>query len=175
MNLNRYFLKLAFGAALAFAVGNALHAGNIVYVMFGSLLCIHPIVGDTVGFVLDKLKSTALGASCGMVLTVAFQGNPTATLAVAPPLLLVGGSWFGVPRRVLIFSIIVIIIAISSASYGAKPLEYVGLRFWNIFLGSLVGMTVNIALWPETDTNKLAPALVSNSHFKNSQRKIDEK
>jgi uncharacterized membrane protein YccC len=158
MNPNRYFLKLALGAAIAFAVGHTIHSGRIIYVLFGALLCIHPIAGDTVGLVRDKLTSTALGAGCGLLLDVAFQGNPTATLAVGPPLLLTGGYWFGVPKQVLNFSIIVLILAVS-ASYSAEPFEYIGLRFWNIFVGSLVGIAVNIALWPDTDTDKLAPAL----------------
>jgi hypothetical protein len=113
MMVNRYILKFAIGVAFAFAVGNALHSRSITYVLYGATLCIHPIAGDTIGYSLDKVKSAALGASVGMVLTIAFQGNAIANLAVGPAVLLVGGYWFGVPKRVLMFSTIVIIVALS--------------------------------------------------------------
>ena len=157
MNINRYILKLGLAGALTYAIGNAIHTRNMTYMLYGSILCLHPIAGDTVGYVLDKLKSTALGATCGMLVNIAFQGNVLVTLPMGITALIAGGYWFGVPKRVLSFSAIVIIIALS-ASYSNEPFDYLGLRFWNIFLGSLVGIAINIALWPERDMEKLEPA-----------------
>ncbi|MGB5712972.1 MAG: FUSC family protein, partial [Waterburya sp.] len=157
-NVNRYILKLALAAALAYAVGNAFHSRRMTYVLYGSILCMHPIVGDTVGYVLDKLKSAALGATLGIMLDTAFEGNVYATLGIGLPVLLTGGYWFGVPKRVLIFSGIVLIMATSNPTYLNQSTNYIGLRFWNIFLGSAVGMAVNIALWPNSDKDKLDPA-----------------
>ncbi len=111
-NVNRYIFKLALGAALAYAVGNALHTRSITYVLYGSILCIHPIAGDTVGYVLDKLKSVALGATLGIILDTAFQGNAYITLSLGLTALLVGGYWFHIPKRLLAFSGIVIIMAV---------------------------------------------------------------
>ena len=156
-NVNRYILKLAIGAALAYAIGNALQTRRMGYVLYGAILCIHPIAGDTLEYVLDKLKAAAFGATCGMAVNIAFQGNPTVTLPIGLTALIAGGYWFNVPKRVLIFSAIVIIMALG-ASYSNEPFEYIGLRFWNIFLGSLVGISVNIAFWPNRDREKLPPA-----------------
>ena len=158
MNVNRYILKLSLGAALAYAIGNAVHTRNMTYVLYGSILCIHPIAGDTVGYVLDKLKSAALGATCGMVVDTAFQGNPTVTLPIGITVLMAGGYWFAIPKRLLSFAVVVVIIALS-ASYSNQPFEYIGLRFWNIFLGAAVGIAVNIAFWPNRDLDKIDPAL----------------
>lgn len=159
MNFNRYILKIALGAALAFAIANAIHSRRITYVLYGVVLCIHPIAGDAVGVVLDKLKAVALGATCGMLVNIAFQGNTIALIAVGPAMLLLGGYWFDVPKRVLSFSTTIVFTAVGSPSYSYQPFEYIALRFWNIFLGALVGMTVNLAFWPERDMDKLAPAL----------------
>ena len=158
-NVNRYILKLALGAALAYAVGNAFHTRRMTYVLYGSILCMHPIAGDTVGYVLDKLKSAALGATLGITLDAAFQGNAYATLSLGLTALLVGGYWFNIPKRLLAFSGIVIIMAVSDPTYIIESSNYIGLRFWNIFLGAAVGMAVNIFLWPNEDTDKLDPAL----------------
>ncbi len=144
-NVNRFIFKLALGAALAYAVGNAFHSRRIPYILYGSLLCMHPIVGDTIGYVLDKLKSAALGATLGIMLDTAFKGNVYATLGVGLTALMAGGYWFGVPKRVLVFSSIVLIMATSDPTYLDQSTNYIGLRFWNIFLGSAVGMVVNIA------------------------------
>ncbi len=111
-NVNRYILKLALGAVLAFAVGNAFHSRSISYVLYGSILCIHPIAGDTLSYVLDKLKSVALGATLGIILDTAFQGNAYITLSLGLTALLVGGYWFHIPKRLLAFSGIVIIMAV---------------------------------------------------------------
>ena len=157
MNINRYILKLGLAGALTYAIGNAIHTRNMTYMLYGSILCLHPIAGDTVGYVLDKLKSTALGATCGMLVNIAFQGNVLVTLPMGITALIAGGYWFGLPKRVLSFSAIVMIIALS-ASYSNEPFDSLGLRFWNIFLGSLVGIAINIALWPERDMEKLEPA-----------------
>ena len=157
-NVNRYILKLALGAALAYAVGNALHSRRISYVLYGSILCIHPIAGDTLDYVLDKLKSAALGATLGIMLDAAFQGNAYATLTLGLTALLAAGYWFGIPKRLLAFTAIVIIMAVSKPDYIDESYNYIGLRFWNIFLGSAVGMAVNIALWPNRDIDKLDPA-----------------
>lgn len=158
MNVNRYIVKLALGAALAYAVGNAMHSRRMGYVLYGSILCMHPITGDTVGYVLDKLKSAALGATCGIMLDTAFQGNTYATLPVGLTVLMAWGYWFKIPMRVLTFSGIVIIMAVADPTYMIQSSNYIGLRFWNIFLGSAVGMAVNIALWPNSDKDKLDPA-----------------
>lgn len=158
MNINQYILKLALGASLAFAVGNAIHTRNMNYVLYGSILCIHPIAGDTVGYVLDKLKSAALGTSFGMVVNIAFQGNPLITLPLGIVTLITAGYWFNLPKRLLSFAVIVIIMALS-ASYSNEPFEYLSLRFWNIFIGATVGIIVNIAFWPSRDLEKLEPAL----------------
>ncbi len=158
MNVNRYIFKLALGAALAYAVGNALHSRRISYVLYGSILCMHPIAGDTFGYVLDKLKSAALGATLGIILDTAFQGNVYVTLSLGLTMLLAGGYWFGIPKRVLIFSGIVMIMAVSNPTYILESSNYIGLRFWNIFLGAAVGMAVNITLWPNPDKDKLEPA-----------------
>ncbi len=157
-NVNRYILKLALGAALAFAVGNALHSRRISYVLYGSILCMHPIAGDTAGYVLDKLKSAALGATLGITLDAAFQGNTYATLTFGLTALLAAGYWFAIPKRLLAFSGIVFIMAVANPTYIDESYNYIGLRFWNIFLGSVVGMAVNIALWPNRDIEKLDPA-----------------
>ncbi len=157
-NVNRYILKLALGAALAFAVGNAFHSRSISYVLYGSILCIHPIAGDTLSYVLDKLKSVALGATLGIILDTAFQGNAYITLSLGLTALFVGGYWFDIPKRLLAFSGIVIIMAVSNPKYIIESSNYIGLRFWNIFLGSAVGMAVNIALWPNRALDKIAPA-----------------
>ncbi|MGK7952269.1 MAG: aromatic acid exporter family protein [Xenococcaceae cyanobacterium] len=157
-NVNRYILKLALGAALAYAVGNALHSRRITYVLYGSILCMHPIAGDTVGYVIDKLKSAALGATYGIMLDSAFQGNTYVTLPLGLTSLMATGYWFGIPKRVLIFSGIVFIMAVANPTYTTESTNYIGLRFWNIFLGSAVGIAVNIALWPNPDTDKLDPA-----------------
>lgn len=157
MNVNRYILKLALGAALAYAVGNAMHSRRMSYILYGSILCMHPITGDTVGYVLDKLKSAAFGATCGIVLDTAFQGNAYATLTLGLTVLMAWGYWFNVPKRVLAFSGIVIIMAVSDPTYITQSSNYIGLRFWNIFLGSAVGMVVNITLWPNSDKDKLEP------------------
>ena len=78
MNFKRYILKLALSAAFAYAIGNALHSRRITYMLFGAVLCMHPIAGDTIGYMLDKLKAAALGATFGMLVNIAFQGNTTA-------------------------------------------------------------------------------------------------
>ena len=158
MNFNRYIVKLALGAALAYAIANAVHSRRMTYVLYGSILCMHPIAGDTVGYVLDKLKSAAFGATCGIMLDAAFQGNAYVTLPVGLTALMAWGYWFKIPMRVLAFSGIVIIMAIADPTYIVQSSNYIGLRFWNIFLGSVVGMAVNIALWPNPDTDKLDPA-----------------
>ena len=158
MNVNRYILKLALGAALAYAIGNAVHSRRMTYVLYGSILCMHPIAGDTVGYVLDKLKSAAFGATCGIMLDATFQGNVYVTLPVGLTVLMAWGYWFSIPKRVLLFSGIVIIMAVADPTYMIQSTNYIGLRFWNIFLGSAVGMAVNIALWPNPDTDKLDPA-----------------
>ncbi len=158
-NVNRYILKLALGAALAFAVGNALHSRRISYVLYGSILCMHPIAGDTAGYVLDKLKSAALGATLGITLDAAFQGNTYATLTFGLTALLAAGYWFAIPKRLLAFCGIVFIMAVSNPTYIDESSNYIGLRFWNIFLGSAVGMAVNIAFWPNRDLDKIDPAL----------------
>ena len=157
-NVNRFILKLALGAALAFAVGNALHSRRMTYVLYGSILCIHPIAGDTLGYVLDKLKSAALGATLGIMLDAAFQGNAYITLSLGLTALLVGGYWFNIPKRLLSFSGIVIIMAVSDPTYIIESSNYIGLRFWNIFLGAAVGMAVNIAFWPNRHLDKIDPA-----------------
>ena len=157
MNFNRYILKLALGAALAYAIGNAVHSRRMVYILYGSILCMHPIAGDTLGYLLDKLKSAAFGATCGIMLDAAFQGNPYATLPIGLSALMAGGYWFRIPKRVLAFSGIVIIMAVADPTYINQSFNYIGLRFWNIFLGCAVGMVVNIALWPNLDTDKLDP------------------
>ena len=158
-NTNRYIFKLALGAALAYAVGNAFHSERIAYVLYGAILCMHPIVGDTLGYVLDKLKSAALGATIGIFFDAAFEGNVYVTLPFGLTALMAGGYWLGVPKRVLIFSGIVLIMATSNPTYLNQSTNYIGLRFWNIFLGSAVAMAVNIALWPNSDANKLEPAV----------------
>ncbi|MDJ0579438.1 FUSC family protein [Crocosphaera sp.] len=158
MNSNIYIIKLALGAALAFAIGNALHTRNMNYVLYGSILCIHPIAGDTISYVLDKLKSALLGTSFGMIVTVAFQGNSIISLPIGIVSLITAGYWFNLPKRLLSFAVIVTIIALSG-SYSNEPFEYIGLRFWNIFLGSIVGIIVNIAFWPNRDVEKIDPAL----------------
>ena len=157
-NVNRFIFKLALSAALAYAVGNAFHSRRMTYVLYGSILCMHPIVGDTIEYVLDKLKSAALGASLGIMLDTAFKGNVYATLGFGLTALMAGGYWFRVPKRVLVFSGIVLIMATSNPTYLDQSTNYIGLRFWNIFLGSAVGMAVNIALWPNQDKVKLDPA-----------------
>ena len=157
-NVNRYILKLALGAVLAFAVGNAFHSRSITYVLYGSILCIHPIAGDTLSYVLDKLKSVALGATLGIILDTAFQGNAYITLSLGLTALFVGGYWFDIPKRLLAFSGIVIIMAVSNPKYIIESSNYIGLRFWNIFLGAAVGMAVNIAFWPNRDLDKIDPA-----------------
>ena len=154
----RFILKFALGAALAYAVGNVLHSSKITYILYGASLNIHPIAGDTALFVRDKVKASAIGASFGMLIESAFQGNQTASLAIGPPLLMVGGYWFGVPRRVLTFSAIVVVAAAGNASFTSQPFEYIGIRYWNMFIGSAVGMAVNVFLWPDTDTDKLYPS-----------------
>ncbi len=159
MNVNRYIFKLALGAALAYAVGNAVHSRRISYVLYGSILCMHPIAGDTVGYVLDKLKSATFGATCGIMLDTAFQGNTYATLPVGLTTLMAWGYWFNIPKRVLVFSGIVIIMAVANPTYTIQSTNYIGLRFWNIFLGAAVGMAVNIAFWPNRDLDKIDPAL----------------
>ena len=159
MNNNiRYVLKFALGAALAYAVGNAVQSGKITYVLYGASLNIHPIAGDTVGFVRGKVQASAIGAAYGMLMELAFQGNQIVALAIGPPLLMVLGYWFSIPRRILVFSTIVVVAAGGNASFTAQPLEFIGLRYWNMFIGSAVGMAVNIFLWPDTDTDKLNPA-----------------
>ncbi len=159
MNNNiRYILKFALGAALAYAVGNAIQSGKISYVLYGASLNIHPIAGDTVGFVRGKVQASAIGAAYGMIIELAFQGNQIAALAIGPALLMALGYWFGIPRRILVFSTIVVVAAGGNASFTAQPLEFIGLRYWNMFIGSAVGMAVNIFLWPDTDTDKLNPA-----------------
>ena len=104
-NVNRYIFKLALGAALAYAVGNA-------YV----------------------------------------------TLPLGLTTLLAGGYWLGIPKRLLVFSAVVMIMAISDTTYILESSNYIGLRFGNIFLGAVVGMTVNITLWPNPDKDKLDPS-----------------
>ena len=158
MNSNIYIIKLALGAALAFAIGNAVHTRNMNYVLYGSILCIHPIAGDTISYVLDKLKSALLGTSFGMIVTVAFQGNSIISLPMGVITLVTAGYWFNLPKRLLSFAVIVTIIALSG-SYSNEPFEYIGLRFWNIFLGSMVGIIVNIAFWPNRDVEKIDPAM----------------
>lgn len=158
-NVNRYIMKLALGAALAFAVGNALHSRRISYVLYGSILCMHPIAGDTAGYVLDKLKSAALGATVGITLDAAFQGNTYATLTFGLTTLLAAGYWFSIPKRLLAFCGVVFIMAVSNPTYIDESYNYIGLRFWNIFLGSAVGMAVNIGFWPNRDLDKIDPAL----------------
>ena len=157
-NVNRFIFKLALGAALAYAVGNALHSRRISYVLYGSILCMHPIAGDTAGYVLDKLKSAALGATLGITLDAAFQGNTYATLTFGLTALLAAGYWFAIPKRLLAFSGIVFIMAVSNPTYIDESYNYIGLRFWNIFLGSAVGMAVNIGFWPNRDLDKIDPA-----------------
>ncbi|MGK7894616.1 MAG: aromatic acid exporter family protein, partial [Xenococcus sp. (in: cyanobacteria)] len=129
MNTNQYIIKLALGAALAFAIGNAIHTRNMGYVLYGSILCIHPIIGDTISYVLDKLKSAALGTTFGMIANIAFQGNPIISLPLGIVTLITAGYWFNLPKRLLSFAVIVIILALS-ASYSNEPFEYLGLRFW---------------------------------------------
>ena len=158
-NVNRYIIKLALGAALAYAVGNAFHSRRMTYVLYGAILCMHPIVGDTLGYVLDKLKSAALGATVGIMLDSAFEGNVYAILPVGLTALMAGGYWFGVPKRVLIFCGIVFIMATADPTYFNQSTDYIGLRFWNIFLGSAVGIAVNIFFWPNSDTDKLDSAV----------------
>ena len=158
MNSNIYIIKLALGAALAFAIGNAVHTRNMNYVLYGSILCIHLIAGDTISYVLDKLKSALLGTSFGMIVTVAFQGNSIISLPMGVITLVTAGYWFNLPKRLLSFAVIVTIIALSG-SYSNEPFEYIGLRFWNIFLGSMVGIIVNIAFWPNRDVEKIDPAM----------------
>lgn len=159
MNKNiRYILKFALGAALAYAVGNAVQSGKITYVLYGASLNIHPIAGDTVGFVRGKVQASAIGAAFGMLIELAFQGNQIVALAIGPALLMALGYWFNIPRRILLFSTIVVVAAAGNASFTGEPLEFIGLRYWNMFIGSAVGMAVNIFLWPDTDTDKLNPA-----------------
>ncbi len=159
MNNNfRYILKFALGAALAYAVGNVLHSSKITYILYGASLNIHPIAGDTVAFVRGKVQASAIGAAYGMLLELAFQGNQFATLAIGPALMMVLGYYFSVPRRILTFSTIVVIAAGGNASFTGEPLEFIGIRYWNMFIGSAVGIAVNIFLWPDTDTDKLNPA-----------------
>ncbi len=159
MNNNiRYILKFALGAALAYAVGNAVQSGKISYVLYGASLNIHPIAGDTVSFVRGKVQASAIGAAFGMVIELAFQGNQIAALAIGPALLMVLGYWFNIPRRILVFSTIVVVAAAGNATFTGEPLEFIGLRYWNMFIGSAVGMAVNIFLWPDTGTDKLNPA-----------------
>ncbi|MGK7945615.1 MAG: aromatic acid exporter family protein [Microcystaceae cyanobacterium] len=158
MNINQYIIKLALGAALAFAIGNTIQTRNMNYVLYGSILCIHPIAGDTVSYVLDKLKSALLGASFGMIVNTAFQGNPIISLPLGIIALITAGSWFKLPKRLLSFAVVVLILALS-ASYSNEPFEYLGLRFWNIFIGASVGIIVNIAFWPNRDIDKLEPAM----------------
>ncbi len=120
--------------------------------------CIQLIAGGTAGYVLDKLKSAALGATYGIMLDSTFQGNTYVTLPLGLTSLMATGYWFEIPKRVLIFSGIVFIMAVANPTYTIESTNYIGLRFWNIFLGSLVGMAVNIALWPNKDKDKLDPA-----------------
>ncbi|NQZ63750.1 aromatic acid exporter family protein, partial [Crocosphaera sp.] len=127
-------------------------------VLYGSILCIHPIAGDTISYVLDKLKSALLGTSFGMIVTVAFQGDSIISLPIGVITLITAGYWFNLPKRLLSFAVIVTIIALSG-SYSNEPFEYIGLRFWNIFLGAIVGIIVNIAFWPNRDVEKIDPAL----------------
>ena len=162
MNTIRYILKFAFGVALAYAVGNVLHTSKMTYILYGASLNIHPIAGDTVGFVRGKVQASALGAAYGMVLELAFQGNQVVALAIGPPLLMAGGYWFRVPKRILMFSAIVVVAAAGNATFTAEPFEFIGLRYWNMFIGSAVGMAVNIFFWPDTDTDKLNPAFATS-------------
>ncbi|MEM1367520.1 MAG: FUSC family protein [Cyanobacteria bacterium P01_H01_bin.15] len=161
MNINRFILKLALSAGLAYAVGNAMHSQRISYVIYGAVLCMHPIAGDNVGYTLDKLRAAALGATVGMIVNVAFQSNTIAMLAVGPAAMVIGGYCLGLPPRVLNFSSVVCIMAITSTSYSAEPFNYIGLRFWNIFQGGLVGMAVNLLLWPDRDVDKLGPSVTN--------------
>ena len=158
MKINPYVLKLALSAGLAYAVGNAVHSQRISYVIYGAVLCLHPIAGDNLGYVLDKLRSAALGASVGMIVDVAFQSNPITMLAVGPVAMVMAGYFLGLPPRVLNFSGVVVIMSIASATYSLEPFSYIGLRFWNIFTGALVGITINLLLWPDRDLDKVGPA-----------------
>ena len=158
MHFNRYILKLAIGAALAYAIGNAVHSGNVVYMLYGAVLIIHPIAGDTVGYVLDKLKADTIGSGFAMLVDVAFQANEIATLTFGPAALMAGGYMLGLPHRVLLYALIVIFIGLGSSGYSDEPFVFIGLRFWNILFGSLVGIAVNITLWPDRDADKLGPA-----------------
>ena len=137
MNLNQYAIKLALSAALAYAFGNAMHSERISYVMYGAVLCLHPIAGDNIGYTWDKLRSAALGATIGMIVNIAFQDNTIAMLVVGPTAVMMGGFWLGVPSRVLSFSGVVCIMALTSTTYSAEPFNYVGIRFWNIFQGGV--------------------------------------
>ena len=89
---------------------------------------------------------------------MAFQGNQIAALAIGPALLMTLGYWFNIPRRILIFSTIVVVAAGGNSTFTAEPFEFIGIRYWNMFIGSAVGIAVNIFLWPDTDTDKLNPA-----------------
>lgn len=157
MNLTHYILKLAIAAALAYGVANAVHSGNVIYVLMGAVWFMTPIAGNTVDGIIFKLKGTALGAIVAMVVDVAFQGNYLATFAIGPPLLLAGGYWFKVSQALLNFSITVFLIG-ESLIYEFRPEVYVGLRFGNNMLGLLIGVAVDLLLWPERDVDKLEPA-----------------
>ena len=99
MNSNIYIIKLALGAALAFAIGNEIHTRNMNYVLYGSILCIHPIAGDTISSVLYKLKSALLGTSFGMIVTVAFQGHSIISLPIGIVSLITAGYLCNLPKR----------------------------------------------------------------------------
>ena len=155
MNLNQYAIKLALSAALAYAFGNAMHSERISYVMYGAVLCLHPIAGDNIGYTWDKLRSAALGATIGMIVNIAFQDNTIAMLAVGPTAVMIGGFFLGVPPRVLSFSGVVCIMALTSTTYSAEPFNYVGIRFWNIFQGAIVGIAVNLLFWPDRSIDQV--------------------
>ena len=158
MKYNLYILKLAIGAVLTYAIGNTVHSGNVVYMLYGAVLVIHPIAGDTIGYVLDKLKADTIGSGFGMLVDIAFQANEIATLTFGPIALMAGGYGLGFPHRILLYAMIVIFIALGSSGYSNEPFTFIGLRFWNIVFGSLIGIAVNVTLWPDRDVDKLGPA-----------------
>ena len=76
-------------------------------------------------------------------------------LAVGPTAVMIGGFFLGVPPRVLSFSGVVCIMALTSTTYSAEPFNYVGIRFWNIFQGAIVGIAVNLLFWPDRSIDRV--------------------
>jgi uncharacterized membrane protein YccC len=156
-NQYQYILKLALSAGLAYAIGTAFFSRSITYFLYGAVYCMHPVAGDNISYVSDKLRATALAASFAMLLNITFQANQVVTLGIGLAGIMLIGYLFNLSFNLISWSLIVLCIAVDG-SYRFQTLDYISLRFWNIFLGSLVGMALNLLILPDWDKSKLGSA-----------------